>query len=114
MTTLTGRPGNFIRISESQYQADIDAAEKRGRASAAQAATNSATPVAATPPTVAPKTTPEQEAAMAELKVLQEKAKADAQAKNAHDPKALTAYVAEQKAKGRTIGFAQAAQELSR
>lgn len=34
MTTLTGRPDNFVRIRESQYSADIAAAEARGRASA--------------------------------------------------------------------------------
>src|SRR5260370_11466942 len=106
-------------IVQSQYNKDIAAAEERGRASAAATPTGSATAAAATPadpatpvtpaaaatPSAASVPTPEQEAAMAEVKAIQ------AAASRADDPKILAAdieaQVAKAKSEGRTIEFPQ-------
>jgi len=122
MTMLTGRPNNFVRIPESQYQSDIAAAEERGRAAAAQsspAVVSQSQPNPTQPKPTAP--TPEQEKAMTELKVLQNAAinrNAQAAAESEADPKAiggqLVEYQAAEKAKGRKISLSQAAHELNK
>lgn len=118
MTMLTGRPNNFVRIPESQYQADIAAAEERGRASVAipTVAATPATPTAtaATSPTPQPSLpTEEQEAAMAEVKRLN----AARAAEVANDPEViaakLRAYVAGEAGKGRKISLSQASAEIA-
>ncbi|MDW5266921.1 MULTISPECIES: hypothetical protein [Acidobacteriaceae] len=109
---LTGRPGNFVRIPESQYTADIAAAEERGRASASQTAQSSTVAAAAPTAAEAAEPTREQKDAVEQVKVLQ----AAEAARNADDPKALaeriTAHIAEQKNGGRRIGYALAAKEV--
>lgn len=113
MTMLTGRPGNFVRIPESQYKADIAAAEERGRASASQTAQPTSVVAVVSPVAAQPaEPTQEEKDALAQVKALQAAEAANA----ADDPKALaaklTAYIADQKKSGRNISYAKATQEL--
>jgi hypothetical protein len=112
------RLGQYTRISVSDYDADIAAAEERGRASAAQATQSTQAPSPAqVEPMRSSAPTKEQEGAMAAVKALQQEAAAreKAAAEN-DDPKALAAnlskYVDEQRQKGRRISLALATKEL--
>lgn len=113
MTMLTGRAGNFVRIPESQYKADIAAAEERGRASVSETVEPaSVTATASSAATEPADPTQEEKAALAQVKALQ----AAEAARTTADPNAIaskiTAHIAEQKKAGRRIGYAQAAKEI--
>jgi hypothetical protein len=120
VTVLTGRKGNFVRIQEEQYQADIAAAEERGRASAEASFRTAA---------VDKLQAMEKEKAGAEVieklramekqdKEKQDKAAGAAGSGTEQDAHALSekikTHIAGEAAKGRRIGYAIAAAELSR
>jgi hypothetical protein len=109
---LTGRPNNYVRIPESQYQADIAAAEERGRASVSRTQEPTQIASAATAQRGTSEPTQEQKAAMEEVKLLQAAYASEADAVT--EAARLQAYVNEQKKQGRKVSLAQASAEINK